>query len=128
MPALIENGHLYLALPPLYKLTQGSKTAYARDDAHRDELIESEFAGKGKVEMSRFKGLGEMMPKQLRDTTMAPGKRLLLRVHIPDPRSPEEADDARQTKQLVESLMGRKPELRLAFIQEHARFVEDIDV
>ena len=128
MPALIENGHLYLALPPLYKLTQGSKTAYARDDAHRDELIESEFTGKGKVEMSRFKGLGEMMPKQLRDTTMAPGKRLLLRVHIPDPRSPEEADDARQTRQLVESLMGRKPELRLAFIQEHARFVEDIDV
>jgi topoisomerase-4 subunit B len=128
MPALIENGHLYLALPPLYKLAQGSKTAYARDDAHKDELMKSELTGKGKVEISRFKGLGEMMPKQLRDTTMAPGKRALLRVGIPDPRSPEEADDARQTKQLVESLMGRKPELRLAFIQEHARFVEDLDV
>jgi topoisomerase-4 subunit B len=128
MPALIENGHLYLALPPLYKLAQGSKTAYARDDAHKDELMKSELTGKGKVEISRFKGLGEMMPRQLRDTTLAPGKRVLLRVGIPDPRSPEEADDARQTKQLVESLMGRKPELRLAFIQEHARFVEDLDV
>jgi topoisomerase-4 subunit B len=128
MPTLIENGHLYLALPPLYKLAQGAKTAYARDDAHRDELLANEFAGKGKIETSRFKGLGEMNPKQLRDTTMAPGKRLMLRVDIPDQRNPEEADDARQTKQLVESLMGRKPELRLAFIQEHARFVEDIDV
>lgn len=128
MPALIENGHLYLALPPLYKLAQGSKTAYARDDAHKDELMKSELTGKGKVEISRFKGLGEMMPKQLRDTTMEPGKRTLLRVGIPDPRSPEESDDARQTKQLVESLMGRKPELRMAFIQEHARFVEDLDV
>jgi topoisomerase-4 subunit B len=127
-PTLIENGHLYLALPPLYKLSQGSKTAYARDDAHKDELIKSEFKNSGKVEMSRFKGLGEMMPKQLRDTTMAPGKRTLLRVGIPDARSPEEADDARQTKQVVENLMGRKPELRLAFIQEHARFVEDLDV
>ena len=127
-PTLIENGHLYLALPPLYKLSQGSKTAYARDDAHKDELIKSEFKNSGKVEMSRFKGLGEMMPKQLRDTTMAPGKRILLRVGIPDARSPEEADDARQTKQIVENLMGRKPELRLALIQEHARFVEDLDV
>ena len=128
MPALIENGHLFLALPPLYKLVQGNKTTYARDDAHKDELMKTELTGKGKVEISRFKGLGEMPHKSLRETTMMPGKRLMLRVCIPDARSPEEADDARQTKQLVESLMGRKPELRLAFIQEHARFVEDLDV
>ena len=128
MPALIENGHLHLALPPLYKLVQGGTTAYARDDAHKDELMEAGFKGKGKIEVSRFKGLGEMPAKELKETAMAPGKRRLLRVDIPDARSPEEADDARQTKQLVESLMGRKPELRLAFIQEHARFVEDLDV
>ena len=128
MPSLIENGHLYLALPPLYKLSQGNKSVYARDDAHKDELIEKELTGKAKIEVSRFKGLGEMNPQQLRDTTMTPGKRLILRVDIPDARSPEEADDARQTKQLVESLMGRKPELRMAFIQEHAKFVEDLDV
>ena len=128
MPALIENGHLYLALPPLYRLDQGATTIYARDDAHKDELMASGFSGKGKIEISRFKGLGEMPAKALKETTMAPGKRQLLRIDIPNPASPEEADDARQTKQLVESLMGRKPELRLAFIQEHARFVEDLDV
>ena len=128
MPALIENGHLYLALPPLYRLTQSAVSLYARDDAHKDELMESGFSGKGKIDISRFKGLGEMPAKDLKETAMKPGKRSLLRVDIPDARSPAEADDARQTKQLVESLMGRKPELRLAFIQEHARFVEDLDV
>ncbi len=128
MPELIENGHLFLALPPLYRLTQGSKSVYARDDAHRAELLRTELNGKGKVEVNRFKGLGEMPAKQLRDTTMAPGKRILLRVDIPDRRNPEEEDDARETARLVESLMGRKPELRLAFIQEHARFVDDVDV
>jgi topoisomerase-4 subunit B len=128
MPSLIENGHLYLALPPLFRLTQSAKSLYARDDAHKDELMKSGFSGKGKIEISRFKGLGEMPSAQLRDTTMAPGKRSLLRVGIPDARNPEESDDARQTKTLVESLMGRKPELRMAFIQEHARFVEDLDV
>jgi topoisomerase-4 subunit B len=128
MPELIENGHLYLALPPLYRLKQGDETLYARDDAHKDELMASGFSGKGKIEVSRFKGLGEMPAKQLKETAMAPGKRTLLRIEIPDRRNPEEADDARETARMVESLMGRKPELRLAFIQEHARFVEDIDV
>ena len=128
MPGLIENGHLFLALPPLYRLTQGSVSMYARDDKHKDELIKSGFSGKGKIEVSRFKGLGEMQARQLKETAMQPGKRTLLRVDIPDPRNPEEADNARETARLVESLMGRKPELRLAFIQEHARFVEDIDV
>ncbi len=128
MPELIENGHLYLALPPLYRLKQGDTTLYARDDAHKDELMASGFSGKGKIEVSRFKGLGEMPAKQLKETAMAPGKRTLLRIEIPDRRNPEEADDARETARMVESLMGRKPELRLAFIQEHARFVEDLDV
>ncbi len=128
MPGLIENGHLFLALPPLYRLAQGDKSVYARDDAHKEELMRSAFTGKARIEVSRFKGLGEMPAAQLRDTTMAKGKRILLRVTIPDRRNPEEADDARETARLVESLMGRKPELRMAFIQEHARFVEDIDI
>lgn len=128
MPGLIQSGHLYLAMPPLYRLTQGGKSAYAMDDAHKDALMESEFAGRGKVEISRFKGLGEMPPKMLKDTTMDPAKRTLLRVVVPDPNMDETRGDARETAKLVESLMGRKPELRFAFIQEHARFVEDIDV
>ena len=115
-------------MPPLYRLTQGGKSAYAMDDAHKDALMESEFAGRGKVEISRFKGLGEMPPKMLKDTTMDPAKRTLLRVVVPDPNMDETRGDARETAKLVESLMGRKPELRFAFIQEHARFVEDIDV
>ncbi len=121
MPGLIEDGHLYLAVPPLYRISQGGKTIYARDDAHREVLMESEFAGRGKVEVSRFKGLGEMPPKQLRDTTMAPDKRTLLRVVVPD-------DETKGTNTLVEHLMGRKPELRLAFIQEHAADAGDLDI
>ena len=121
MPGLIERGHLYLAMPPLYRLHQGAKTAYARDDAHKDELMKSEFNGRGKVEISRFKGLGEMMPAQLRDTTMSPGKRTLLKVVVPD-------DKAKATETLVEKLMGRKPELRFQYIQEHASFVDEVDV
>jgi len=121
MPGLIENGHLFLAAPPLYRLSQGAKTAYARDDAHRDSLLETAFAGRGKVEISRFKGLGEMRPAQLRETTMDPATRTLLRVVVPDDQRP--ATDAR-----VESLMGRKPELRFAFIQENAKFVSELDV
>ena len=121
MPQLIDGGHLYLAMPPLYRLSQGGKTAYARDDAHKDELLETEFSGRGKVEVSRFKGLGEMLPAQLRDTAMHPEKRQLLQVQV------EQAESA-TTANLVEQLMGRKPELRLAYIQENARFVEDVDV
>jgi len=117
LPALIREGHLYLALPPLYRLHHGGKTVYARDDAHRDELLEKEFKKGAKVEISRFKGLGEMMPAQLKETTMAPGKRTLMRVEIPD-------DDGGETADMVESLMGKKAELRYRFIQENAEFVE----
>ena len=121
MPALLDNGHLYLAVPPLYRLSQGGKTLYARDDTHRDELLAEEFDGRGKVEISRFKGLGEMPAAQLKETAMAPGKRTLLRVTVPEPEGAE-------TDRLVESLMGRKPELRLAFIQEKAAGVRDLDI
>ena len=117
LPALIREGHLYLALPPLYRLHHGGKTMYARDEAHRDELLKSEFKKGAKVEISRFKGLGEMMPAQLKETTMAPGKRTLMRVEIPD-------DDGGETADMVESLMGKKAELRYRFIQENAEFVE----
>ena len=128
MPQIIENGHLHLALPPLYRLSQGDKTIYARDDAHRDEILANGLGARGKVEISRFKGLGEMPAVQLRDTTMAPGKRGLLRVTLPDEAPAREHPQSRDTAELVECLMGRKPELRLAFIQENARFVRDLDV
>lgn len=128
MPKLIENGHLFIALPPLYRIAQGAKVVYARDDAHKDELMKSEFTGKGKVEISRFKGLGEMPPAQLKETTMKPDGRILLQVTIPIGHGEEDWDDMRDTEELVESLMGKKAELRYAYIQEHARFVEDIDV
>jgi topoisomerase-4 subunit B len=121
MPRLLTDGHLFLAMPPLYRLAQGGQVAYARDDRHKDELMATRFKGRGKVEISRFKGLGEMPPAQLKDTTMAPGKRILLQVQI-DPVAAE------PTQQLVESLMGRKPELRLRFIQENARLARDLDI
>jgi len=121
MPGLIRNGRLYLAMPPLYRLTQGGKTAYARDDAHREELMRTVFSGRGKVEMGRFKGLGEMMPAQLRETTMDRARRHLLRVVVQDKG---EAGAAA----LVEQLMGKKPESRFAFIQERAAFVTELDI
>ena len=121
MPALLDHGHLYLAVPPLYRLSQGGKTMYARDDAHRVQLLADEFNGRGKVEISRFKGLGEMPAAQLKDTTMAPGKRTLLRVTVPEPED-------KGTDRLVERLMGKKPEHRLAFIQERAAEVQDLDI
>ncbi|OEJ66954.1 DNA topoisomerase IV subunit B [Magnetovibrio blakemorei] len=128
MPKLIENGHLYIAMPPLYRIAQGAKVMYARDDEHKEELMKSEFKGRGKIEISRFKGLGEMPPAQLKETTMNPEKRILLRVTVPKGHGAEEWDDMHDTEELVESLMGKKPELRYAYIQEHAQFVEDIDV
>jgi topoisomerase-4 subunit B len=121
MPELIRNNHLFLAVPPLYRLSQGGKTMYARNDAHREELLKKEFNGRGKVEIGRFKGLGEMLPGQLKETTMDPSKRTLLRVEI------AEADNA-ATGQVVESLMGNKPEERFRFIQERAEFAKDLDV
>ena len=133
MPKLVDNGHLYLALPPLYRLTQGNETQYARDDAHREELLQSTFTGRGKVEISRFKGLGEMPARFLWATTMDPAQRTVLRVKLP---SGEEADDTietgaealKRTEQLVETLMGRRPELRFDYIQKNAKFARDLDV
>ena len=120
MPQLIRAGRLYLALPPLFRISHGGKTIYARDDAHRVALLAGEFKGK-KPEVGRFKGLGEMMPAQLRETTMDPASRTLARVTLP--RSEEQVAD------LVEALMGRKPELRFRFIQENAEFATaDLDV
>ena len=128
IPGLVTDGHLFLAVPPLYRLTQGGKTAYAIDDAHKDKLMESEFSGRGKVEISRFKGLGEMPPPQLKETTMDPARRSLEQVIVPNPFDENQADAARETANLVERLMGRKPELRFAFIQEHAKNVENLDI
>ena len=128
MPQLIENGHLYLAQPPLYRLAQGGKVAYARDDAHKDALLKGEFSGRGKVEISRFKGLGEMPANQLKETTMDPRHRSLLKVRIPHKYNEEERDEARETADLVERLMGRKAEMRFQFIQENARFAQNLDI
>ena len=118
MPRLIDDGHLYLAVPPLYKLAQGPKVAYARDDRHREELLRTEMSGRGKVDVSRFKGLGEMLPSQLKETTMDPRKRHLLRIGL------EDAARA-ATARTVEQLMGNKPEDRFAFISERAQFVSE---
>ena len=121
LPELVRHGHVYLAQPPLYKLTQGAKSVYAMDDADKDRKMKREFKGASKVEVSRFKGLGEMPPAALKETTMDPRKRTLLKVvAAPEARA--------HTNEIVESLMGRKPELRFQFIQEHAKTVEDIDV
>jgi len=128
MAGLIEAGRLYLALPPLYRLTQGGDTVYARDDAHREELLKTHFKGRGKIEVSRFKGLGEMPAKQLKETTMDPAKRTLLRVTLVDAKGTEKRAQLKEAESLVERLMGRKPEARFAFIQENARFVEELDV
>jgi len=122
MPGLIADGKLFLAMPPLYRLSQGGKSVYARDEADRDRLLKSAFRAGAKVEISRFKGLGEMMPAQLKETTMRPGHRTLVRVEIAD-------EEIAATESLFERLMGKKPELRFQFIQEHAAFaVDSIDV
>ncbi|PWW03970.1 topoisomerase-4 subunit B [Hoeflea marina] len=121
MPELVRQGHLYLAVPPLYKLSQGAKTFYARDDAHRVELLETEFSGRGKVEINRFKGLGEMLPAQLKETTMDPKKRTLLKVAI-------DISDPESTRDAVDALMGTRADARFRFIQEHAEFAENLDI
>jgi len=118
MPQLIDKGHLYLAVPPLYRLSHGGKIFYARDDAHKDELLRKEFHANAKVEVSRFKGLGEMMAPQLKETTMDPKKRTLLKVMLL-------ADDRQDTASAVERLMGTKAEARFAFIQERAEFADE---
>jgi topoisomerase-4 subunit B len=114
MPELVRRGHLYLAQPPLYRLTAGTVSAYARDDAHRAELEATKFKGK-KVDVGRFKGLGEMNPGQLRETTMAPATRSLLRITLPP-----EYEGRAAVKDLVDRLMGRNPEHRFQFIQNRA--------
>lgn len=121
MRALVEAGHLYLAQPPLYRLTQGGKSIYARDDEDRERLLATEFKGAKKVDISRFKGLGEMPATQLKETTMDPHKRVLLRVSLPP-------NDMQDISLFVEELMGRNPEKRFTYIQENARFVKDLDV
>jgi len=121
MPDLIRGGHLYLAVPPLYRISQGGKTLYARDDPHREELMRTEFNGRGKVEIGRFKGLGEMLPAQLKETTMDPAKRTLLKVEIDD-------IDFEGTRTAVDDLMGTKPEARFRFIQDRAVFAENLDI
>ncbi|GGB05913.1 DNA topoisomerase IV subunit B [Allosediminivita pacifica] len=121
MRPLIDNGHLYLACPPLYRLTQGAKRVYVSDDAEKDRIMAKGLGGKGKIDMQRFKGLGEMDAKDLKETTMDPATRKLIRVTIDE-------DEPGETGDLVERLMGKKPELRFQYIQENARFVEELDV
>lgn len=119
MPALVRAGRLFLAMPPLFRLSSAKQTVYARDDAHREHLMRSLFKGKS-VETSRFKGLGEMMPQQLRETTMHPATRTLARVAY--------TGEHETFEQLLEALMGRKPELRYQFIQANAGFVSELDL
>jgi topoisomerase-4 subunit B len=121
MRPLIDNGHLYLACPPLYRLTQGARRVYVADDAEKDAVIAKGLGGKGKIDLQRFKGLGEMDAKDLKETTMDPKTRKLIRVTVQD-------DVPGDTADLVERLMGKKPELRFQYIQENARFVEELDV
>ncbi|MFD1159332.1 DNA topoisomerase IV subunit B [Roseovarius aestuarii] len=121
MRPLIDAGHLYLACPPLYRLTQGAKRVYVADDAEKNALMEKGLGGKGKIDVQRFKGLGEMDAKDLKETTMDPKTRKLIRVTIDE-------DEPGETGDLVERLMGKKPELRFQYIQENARFVEELDV
>ena len=121
MRPMIDKGHLYLACPPLYRLTQGAKRLYVADDAEKEIWLKKGLGGKGKIDVQRFKGLGEMDAKDLKDTTMNPATRKLIRVSIDE-------DEPGMTGDLVERLMGKKPELRFQYIQENARFVEELDV
>lgn len=121
MPQLVHAGNLFLALPPLYRLSHGAKSVYARDDKHKDELLKSAFRPNAKVEIGRFKGLGEMMPAQLKETTMNPDTRTLARVIVPD-------GDLPMINDLVETLMGKKAELRFQWITQNAKYAEELDV
>ncbi|MDB4197095.1 type IIA DNA topoisomerase subunit B [Ascidiaceihabitans sp.] len=121
MRPMIDAGHLYLACPPLFRITQGAKRIYCIDEEEKDMWLEKGIGGKGRVDLSRFKGLGEMDAKDLKDTTMNPTTRKLIRVTIDD-------DEPGETDDLVERLMGKKPEMRYQYIQENARFVEELDV
>jgi topoisomerase-4 subunit B len=121
MRPMIDKGHLYLACPPLYRLTQGAQRVYVLDDVEKERMLAEGMGGKGKIDVQRFKGLGEMDAKDLKDTTMNPLTRKLIRVCIDE-------DEPGETGDLVERLMGKKPELRFQYITENARFVEELDV
>lgn len=121
MPNLIHEGRLYMAMPPLFRISQGGKSMYANDEVHKDQLLETEFTGRGKIEIGRFKGLGEMMPAQLKATTMDPNTRTLARIQVDE-------DNLPTTEALVETLMGKRSDLRYQYIQEHAQYIEEIDV
>ncbi|WP_166416583.1 DNA topoisomerase IV subunit B [Cochlodiniinecator piscidefendens] len=121
MRPMIDQGHLYLACPPLFRLTQGAKRMYCVDEAEKNKMLEKGLGGRGKIDVSRFKGLGEMDAKDLKDTTMNPKTRKLIRVSIDE-------DEPGETSDLVERLMGKKPEMRYQYIQENAKFVEELDV
>ena len=119
IPEIIDQGKLFLAVPPLYKISQGKKVFYAKDDQDRDETIKHHLDETKKIEINRFKGLGEMMPAQLKETTMLPGNRTLLRIVNPEDRK-------KVSKTVVNNLMGNKPELRFEFIREKANLYDDI--
>jgi len=121
MRPMIDTGHLYLACPPLFRLTQGARRVYCLDEAEKVRMLEKGLGGKGRIDVSRFKGLGEMDAKDLKDTTMNPETRKLIRVTIDE-------DEPGETGDLVERLMGKKPEKRFEYIQDNARFVEELDV
>ncbi len=121
MRPMIDHGHLYLACPPLYRLTQGARRIYVQDDVEKERVLAEGLGGKGKIDVQRFKGLGEMDAKDLKDTTMNPATRKLIRVNIDE-------DEPGETGDLVERLMGKRPELRFQYITENARFVEELDV
>tara|TARA_Y100000739_G_C20604140_1_gene464617 strand:- start:1068 stop:2927 length:1860 start_codon:yes stop_codon:yes gene_type:complete len=121
MRPLVDQGHLYLACPPLFRITQGENRAYCISEEEKDHILQSGLGGKGKIDVSRFKGLGEMDAKDLKNTTMDPASRELIKVIIDD-------DEPGETFKLVEQLMGKKPELRYDFIQKNARFVENLDI
>ena len=138
MKPLIERGHVFLARPPLYMITSGKQCVYTHDDLHKDELLGTVFKDK-KTEIQRFKGLGEMMAAQLKETTMNPGNRVLLRVTLPDAMAaldlaggPVEDEDMRdpmaEVDDLVKRLMGNNAEARFDFIQNNSKFVEEIDI
>lgn len=127
MPKLIENGHLFIATPPLYKIVFGGKNYYALDDDEKDKILSKAKANQ-KPDISRFKGLGEMSALQLKETTMDKNNRVLLRVVIPTANTEEARDEAFETRRQVERLMGKDPEQRFKFIIERAKFAEDLDI
>jgi topoisomerase-4 subunit B len=121
MRPIIDKGHLFLACPPLFRLTQGAKRVYCIDEIEKNNHIEDGLGGKGRIDVSRFKGLGEMDAKDLKETTMDILTRKLIKVQIDD-------DEPGETGKLIEQLMGKKPEARYEYIQENAKFVEELDI